>query len=380
MRNMLVERKIRILYVLNEFMYGSKVRRLGDFAKGLDSSRFDLEVCGFDIGDEATKEIESLNVPIYQLRLVPERSLKPRLIGQFLRSPFTVSRKNYDIVHSLCYQSVFTEPLIIKLFSKAKFIYTKTNLEWDNHRLNWRLKSRLADRIVSISRATDQVLIKNGFGDKIEKIFTGLDTEFFTHRPDKRKALRDKLGIAQESLVYGCAAQFVELKGHLVLIEAFEKLAERREDIYLLLCGGHHNDGYYRKVLDAIRASRFSENIQLLGTLDDMTGFYSAIDCFVLPSWNENLAYVYIEAMSCGRPAIGCRDGGTLDVIAHDETGYLVEVADAKDLADRMESYARDRSLLKRHGEQGRKRVLALFSRETMVMKHENLYRRILGG
>ncbi len=373
-----MESVIRILYVLNEFMYGSKVRQLCDLVSGLDKDRFQTEICSFDLGDEATGEVEKLNIPMFRLRLVPEKTLNPIFIGQFLRSPFQVIGKKYDIVHSLCYQSAFTEPLIIKLFSGAKFIYTKTNLEWENHRFNWQLKSRLADRIVSISCATDRILIDNGFSDKIEKIFTGLDLDRFKVQPEKRKALRDERGISADALVYGCAAQIVELKGHLTLIEAFNSVAENHGNAYLMICGGHHNDAYYQKVLEAVSTSPHTDRIHMLGTVSDMIGFYSAIDCFVLPSWNENLAYVYIEAMSCNRPVIGCRDGGTLDIILHDETGYFVGVADATDLAEKMTVYADARDLLTSHGEKARMRAESVFSRETMIEKHQQLYLSIM--
>jgi len=373
-----VTSKIKVLYVLNEFMYGSKVRRLCDLVSGLDKDKFQPEVCSFDLGDEATGEVEKLNVPMFRLRLVPEKTLNPIFIGQFLKSPFQVLRKKYDIVHSLCYQSVFTEPLIIKLFSRAKFIYTKTNLEWENHYFNWQLKSRLADRIVSISCATDRILIDNGFSDKIVKIFSGLDLDRFKIQPEKRKTLRDECGISTNALVYGCAAQIIELKGHLTLIEAFNSVAENHGDAHLMICGGNHGDAYYQKVLEAISTSPHTDRIHMLGTVSDMVGFYSAIDCFVLPSWNENLAYVYIEAMSCGRPVIGCRDGGTLDIIMHDETGYFVGVADAADLAKKMKYYVDNRSALIEHGNAGRLRAKKFFSKEAMVRKHENLYESLL--
>jgi len=373
-------RKIRILYVLSEFMYGSKVRQVCDLTRGLDKKLFEVEICGLDVGDEATGEIQSLGVPYFRLALHPPRSANLAAVGRFLKSPLTLRHGNYDIVHSLLYQSIFTEPLIVKLFTNAKYVYTKTNLEWDNHPLNWRLKSKLADRIISISRATDELLTEKGFGKKITKIFLGLDVDYFREDPAKRKAMREKLGIPMDAFVFGCAAQFVEWKDHRSLLRAFGSLSGNHSDTYLLLCGPNHNDGFFTQILDEIREHPANGRILMLGTLQDMPEFYSAIDCFVLPSWNEPFGYVYIEAMSCGKPVIACRAGGPLDIVEDGKSGRLCQLNNSADLSDKMMTYLSERSSAREHGKRGRERVVELYSTTWMVRNHEAEYEELQTG
>jgi len=366
--------KCRVLYVLAEFMYGSKVRQVCDLANGLDRSRFEIEICGLDFGDEATNEIAALNVPFYQLRLLPPRDLKARSFGQFLASPWQLRKRRIDIVHSLLYESIFLESAIVKAATPAKYMYTKTNLAWDNHGLNWSLKSRLADVIVSISRATDDVLNRHGFGTKTRKIFLGIDTDQFRFSPDKRVALRNNLNIGTEALVFGCAAQFVEWKEHLTLIDAFDRIAANDHRLHLAFCGPNHSDDYYRTCLKRIETSPCRDRIHLLGTIQDMPSFFSAIDCFVLPSRTEPFGYVFVEAMSCGRPNIGCRAYGPLDIIVENETGLFCNASDPENLAARMKLYLDQPHLLKLHGEAGRKRAIEIFSKQAMVCNHQDLY------
>lgn len=365
-------KKLRLLYVLSEFMYGSKIRQLCDLVDGIDKDVFDIEVCAFDIDNEAAKEVIGLGIPYFQLRLQPPRPPSAARVAQFFKAPFLLYSGRYDLVHSLCYQSIFIEPLIVKTFSQAKYIYTKSNLEWENHKINWLLKSKLSDRIISISHATDELLTSRGFGEKTSTIFLGIDTDTFTPRRDA--TLRQTHMVPEHAIVFGCAAQFVEWKEHLTLIEAFDRLSQSYPDIYLFLCGPNHNDTFYESVLSAIGNSKCADHIKLLGTIDDMPKFYSNIDCFVLPSRNETFGYVYVEAMSCGKPVIACRAAGPLDIIKDKETGYLVEMSNYSDLAEKMGNYLKSKLTITTHGIASRERVLHLFSKKVMARQHQALY------
>ncbi len=370
--------RYKLLFTISEFMYGSKVRQLHDLIEGLDRSLFEIEVGALAIGDEATEEIVSLGVNCFELRFFPPRRPVINKFAKFFYSPYVFFRKDYALVHSLCYQSMFTEPLLVKWFSKGKYIYTKTNLEWDNHPINWHWKTRLADKVISISHVTDQLLAEKGFGNKTEKIFLGIDTKLFSASDKKREMLRSQHGIPSKAVVFGCAAQFVEWKDHMGLVSAYEKLCENHENVYLFFCGGHHNDDYYRRCVERVEASPAKSRIKLLGTVADMPGFYSAIDCFVLPSKNEPFGYVYIESMSCKRPVIACRASGPLDIIEEGKSGFFVEIGASDDLASKMERYIKNRDILAEHGTSARVRVERFFSTEAMVRKHETLYRHLL--
>jgi glycosyltransferase involved in cell wall biosynthesis len=371
-------RKYRLLMTISEFMYSSQVRNLCDIVSGLDRDCFDIEIGALAVGDEATEEIDALGVPYYLLATLPPRRLNLRYLKNFVSSPFFLHRKNFDLVHSLLYQSLFIEPLIMKSFSNTKYVFTKSNIQWDNHPVNWYLKSRLADSIISISQLTSDLLIERGFKNKVRKIFLGINPEHFQESEKKRREMRARLGISPQTLVFGCAAQFIRMKNHGVLVRAFELLCERHADSRLFFCGPHHGDEYYQEVLLRIERSPVRDKIQLLGTLSDMPAFYSAIDCFVLPSDNEPFGFVFIEAMSCNKPVIACRNGGPLDIIEEGRCGFLVEVDDPSDLAKKMDKYARDRNLIVEHGNACRKRARELFSTEVMVKKHQDLYLDLL--
>ena len=373
-----MKKKYKILFTVSEFMYSSQVRNLCDLINGIDKDVFDVEIGTLTIGNEATQEIEKLNVPYYLLRTIPPRNINIERFKDFLLSPFIIRRKKYNLIHSLLYQSLFIEPAIIKCFSKAKYIFTKSNIQWDNHPFNWRLKCRLADKIISISRATDDLFKEKGFERKSKKIYLGINTDFFRESEVKRKKFRESWITSEQTFVFGCAAQFIEMKDHITLIEAFEQVYNQYNEVMLCLCGPHHNNDYYRRVMFRIGDSPARDKIHVLGTLDDMPGFYSAIDCFVLPSRVEPFGYVYIEAMSCNRPVIACRAGGPLDIIEENESGFLTEIGSAVDLAENMKRYIENKALKEEHGKNGRKIAENKFSTNIMVKNHQKLYLELL--
>ncbi len=364
----------KILLTMSEFMYGSKLRNICDLVRGLDKDIFKFEIAGLDIDNEALDEIKALDVPYFQLRTVPTTPYNLRRLTQTAFSPIKLAGKKYDLVHSFLYQSVFTEALIFKVSSRARYIYTKSNLEWNNHSLNWRLKSILADRIISISKATDDLLTSKGFEKKIARIYLGIDTAQFMESKEKRDELRRRLGIPDSAIVFGCAAQFVEWKEHLTVVSAFETIRQRDSNIYLLFAGPHHGDNYYRSVEKRISESPDKDHIMLLGTVQDMTAFYSAIDCFVLVSRYETFGYVYIEAMSCGKPVIACKAGGPLEIVSDKVSGFLVDLSSPTSLAEHMIKYLQDKELICKHGRSGRERAVQIFSKATMVGKCQDLY------
>ena len=372
-------KKTKILFVLNEFVFGSKIRTLIDLVSKLDRERYDIWVAGYTIDDIAVGEIRKLGVPIFQLRLVPPKTLNLGKLLTFLRSLFTLRKGNYDVIHTLTYQSLFFDAFVVRLLTRAVFLYSKTNLQWDNHRLNWSLKSRLSHAIVSISSATDELLTRVGFASKIHKIPIGVDADRFSYREAEAGEMRAQLGIDRSVTLFGCAAQFIHWKGHHHVLEAFESVAQTRPDAALVFCGENYGDEYYLTLRRKVEQSPLlAPRVFFAGIVKNMPAFFSAIDCMVLPSTEETFGYVFIEAMSCGRPIIACNRFGPRDIVEHGVCGYLVEPNAPAEVAKHMRTYASDSQLRQRHGAAGRERVLKLFSSTAMAAQHDQLYQSLL--
>ena len=372
-------RPYRLLFTLSELTFSSQVRNLVDLVSQLDPATFTCEIGSLRVGDPATEVVAALGVPHFRFRLIPTRRMNAGDFTSFAASPARLISGRYDLVHSLLYQSVASEAVAVRALTRAKYVYTKSNMEWANHERQWALKSRLSDCIVSISEATSELLRAKGYGDRIEKIYLGIDTSAFEASDAKRAAFRTRLGIAEQTVVFGCVAQFIELKDHLSLLRAFERVADELPDTALLFCGPNHRDAYYRSCVDYAQASRHRDRIHFVGVLSEMPSFYSAIDVFAMPSRSETFGYAYVEAMSCERPAIGCpAAGGPLEIIDDGRTGFYCDLVDPVMLSEKMTTYAHSPSLRRAHGEAARRRVIELFSREAMAQHSARLYLGLL--
>jgi glycosyltransferase involved in cell wall biosynthesis len=67
-------------------------------------------------------------------------------------------------------------------------------------------------------------------------------------------------------------------------------------------------------------------DIQFLGKLnsfEELRKVYSMADILIIPSYQDNLPNVMLEALFCGTPVISFDDGGMKDVIINGMNGYI---------------------------------------------------------
>ena len=84
---------------------------------------------------------------------------------------------------------------------------------------------------------------------------------------------------------------------------------------------------------------------------ENISGYMRAADVILLPSLQEGLPNVAMEASACARPVFGSNVGGIPEVIVHEETGLLLPAGDVTAWESALIRYARQPSLLKRMGE-----------------------------
>ena len=113
-------------------------------------------------------------------------------------------------------------------------------------------------------------------------------------------------------------------------------------------------------------------------SLEQLRDLYRASSLFVLPSNEEGLGIVILEAMACGLPVVSTDCGGPATAIVPDETGLLTPVGDAEALAGAMCALLEDPAQRTRMGAAGRRRVEERFSIETAGQIYLDTYRLLL--
>jgi glycosyltransferase involved in cell wall biosynthesis len=97
---------------------------------------------------------------------------------------------------------------------------------------------------------------------------------------------------------------------------------------------------------------------------------------FALPSSYEGLGCVYLEAMACAKPVIGCRGQGIEDVIEHGKSGMLVTPENEQELTDAMETILRDKELRQRMGKDALAIILDRLTSTHQAQQLAEVYRR----
>jgi glycosyltransferase involved in cell wall biosynthesis len=121
-------------------------------------------------------------------------------------------------------------------------------------------------------------------------------------------------------------------KGPQVVLDAIPQLLAKYANLRIIVTGG--GEPQY--------LSQFRElqpQVILLSRVDpsDMRLLFSNADLTLVPStWHENSPVVIYESFQCGTPCVGSNFGGTPELIEEDKTGYLFEVGNAAQMAEKI--------------------------------------------
>lgn len=104
---------------------------------------------------------------------------------------------------------------------------------------------------------------------------------------------------------------------------------------------------------------------------EELPSFYQEMDVVVVPStWIEPFGITALEGMASGLPVVASNHGGLQISVSHEETGFLFEPGNANELAQCLETLARDAPRRRLLGEQGRRRVETVFDWNCILDRH----------
>jgi L-malate glycosyltransferase len=192
------------------------------------------------------------------------------------------------------------------------------------------------DRRIAISPALARQLLDFEPGLQIDVIGESVKTDFFV---PANGAAHSNANCKR----FFVAARLAEQKGLDHLIKAVNLLKEKGLHSFELVIGG---DGPHREKLETLATNLgVAEYCRFLGGLnrEQVRQQMQNCDVFVLSSLHETFGVVVGEAMACGKPVISTRCGGP-EFIVNDETGILVDVANAEALADAMSEFMTGRT------------------------------------
>jgi glycosyltransferase involved in cell wall biosynthesis len=186
-------------------------------------------------------------------------------------------------------------------------------------------------RIIVPSNVLKEELVQN-FGIAKEKIFVmhpGVDTPIEAISTSK----------ADVPFTFGLSAPSFGKKGGYVFLNALNQLKRRGYDFRAKIIYPKHAKNIGLQL--ALSRYGLRNVVEFLPYQEDMSEFYSSVDCVVMPSVLETFGLVALEGMINGKPAIVSSFCGAKEIITDGENGFVFDMEGnaSGSLADRMELF-----------------------------------------
>jgi glycosyltransferase involved in cell wall biosynthesis len=220
-----------------------------------------------------------------------------------------------------------------------------------------RLLGRITHHQIALTpeESNDYLNLSVAKSNNISVIHSGVDLNCFKRSKTESNPGRNELGIPPDSLVVGYVGWLIPIKGVTYLVKAMSEVVQRHPNSLLLLVGKGDEKGEEEiKLRERVASLGLADRVRFLGWRPDVDEIMGCFDIFVLPSLNEGMGRVLVEAMATGLPIVASSVGGIP--------------------ADLLSDEARRKHM----GETGKKMCLP-YSVEAMVEKIDNLYLRLLG-
>jgi glycosyltransferase involved in cell wall biosynthesis len=314
------------------------------------------------------------------------RSIRPvKDIHALFSLIWLILKEKPDIVHTHSSKSGIIGRLAAKIAAVPHIIHTPHGHVFYGHFGPFASKvflwiekvfSRFTDCMVALTdgEKDDYINLSVCSPEKLYKIHSGVDVNKFMHANGNRVEKRRSLGLDQNEAVIGFVGWLLPIKGPDYLLKAMDYVWDGHPEAALVLVGKGDMD------VD-LRAEALKKNangkVKFLGWREDIDEIMPLFDMLVLPSLNEGMGRVLVEAMAAGKPVVASRVGGIPDLVRNDETGYLVPPADEKALGDGIKKLLDDPEKAKQMGQRGKERCRQ-FSLEAMIEKLDNLYSDLL--
>ncbi|MCU0590547.1 MAG: glycosyltransferase family 4 protein [Desulfobacterales bacterium] len=286
--------------------------------------------------------------------------LWPRLLQERQRVVRRLSGRGFDIW--LSYHSYYKAPDVLGPYAADRMnlpyvlfqgvFSTKRRRSWKTlpgFHLN--RKTLLATRRIFTNKQVDRRNLERLLpGERIRYVAPGIQPDDFSFDPEARQCLRRAWQAGDEPVVLAVAMfrPGVKTEGLTWVIRACGELQRRGQRLRLVIVG----DGRERARLMRLAQTELSERTLFAGRVDrgELYRYYSAADLFVFPGIQESLGMVYLEAQSCGLPAVAFENAGVPEAVRNGVTGLLVPMYDDRQFVAAIERLLQDDDLRRRMG------------------------------
>jgi glycosyltransferase involved in cell wall biosynthesis len=279
----------------------------------------------------------------------PLLALSPRIRALLAQRPV-------EIVHShFAYASTGIAAIVPRTVPRIRTFHGSWALEgWASEvaggqpTMKARIKRRLREEVEAWDlRCSRRIIVLSDFARnyltgifgidprKVVRIPGGVDIERFRPVADK-VAERTRLSLPTEKRLLLFVGRLIPLKRIDVLIDAFARIRASYPNLHLAIVG----DGPMLAQLRLqVQALELAGDVTFAGSQgNELSSYFAAADACILPS-TETFGLVTLEALACGVPVIGSREGATIEILRGLDERLLVKGVEADQLAEAIRSF-----------------------------------------
>lgn len=384
--------KTKVLFIITKGNFGGAQRYVYDLATNIPKQDFDVIVaCGDQDGDTLKNKLElsgirtlTLNGSGREINTVSDFSVLKQIIK-------IIEQEKPDSIHlnsskigflgvvaiiylrlkSLIFDLKCSIPLCV--FTSHGWAFNEKNRKtfWKYiYILSYYITILGSDEVTAVSQKTKKDIcwlpfIKN----KIKVIHNGMSDFETLNREESRKILE-----CDKKILICSIGELHPSKGYDVALQAISKLSS---DIKEKICYRIVGEGEERVNIESqIAELELNDNVKLLGQIDNAKKLLSGVDILLLPSRNENLPYVILEAGQSKVAIVATSVGGIGEIITDMEDGILVHKENVKELLEGILYIISHQDKQKEFGEKIFEKIKKEFSIEKMVKETTKLYLR----
>jgi teichuronic acid biosynthesis glycosyltransferase TuaC len=228
---------------------------------------------------------------------------------------------------------------------------------------------RKAARNICVSEAVRHVMDDvMGSLAKSTVVYNGVNPSLFTPPLDADDSTPTILSVGR----------LVPDKGHELVLRAVAELAPHYPHLRYEII----DDGPERSRLVALSHElKIAERVEVFGRQSRRAVAEAMQRCsvFALPSQDEAMGCVYLEAMATGKPIIGCRHQGIEEIVRHGENGWLIQPGNLQEMVQAITVLLKNNALRKRIGLEARKTIIGGLTLKHLAARLNRLYRECLG-
>lgn len=309
-------KKIKLLIIIDELELGGTQRQLFYLCAGLDKKQYEVFLCYLTNEEDMLEEFRPHCKKIFKILKKP--GLDFSLLFKLRR---LMIDESIDIVHTCLFTADFWGQLAA-ILAKVKRITSKRNE---------RGYGFIKDKIMAvIDRFAHQITANSSAGrhffctaemlpqTQIMVVPNGFDLERLKNTAPVD--LNKEFNIPEGSLIAGTVSRFVPQKNLSLFLELAAEMRKLQPNFHFILVG----DGPERKQLERKTVELgIQKQTHFTGFKKNARQYIKAFDLYISTSLFEGFSNSILEAMAMGKIVWCTPVGNALELIQHEENGFL---------------------------------------------------------